>query len=154
MLLTESSKKLDNYTLAAAYENLQGDPPQAIPFLVWLLENPDSPCSLPGNISLANHDRLHSILDRGFCSESEAYIVGFSMGTDVRTNWLHIIILKVAALFFYPAKYRFKHNDVDAFDRGFQLGKSLKIKNLNRKMPSDWDSKTLRQIRAELSLEI
>jgi hypothetical protein len=154
MLLTEYSQELDTLTLLEAYQNFQGDPPTEIPFLVWLLENPDSPCSLPGKISLENHDRLHWILDRGFSGEDEAYVVGFSMGNDVKTTQLHIIILKIFAVCFYPKKYRFKYTDLQAFDRGFQLGKSVKVKNLNQGIPSTWDYKTFSEIEQELNLKI
>ncbi len=110
MLSTKSTPRLDERTLSAACHHLQGDPPQEIPFLVWLLENPDSPYSMPGNISLANHDRLHCILDRGFAAADEAFIVGFSMGNDSATNWIHILILKIAAFIFNPKKYRFSYD--------------------------------------------
>lgn len=153
-MLAEYSRKLDDCTLCIAYQDLPGDPPQDIPFLVWLLENPDSPCSLPGNISLKNHDRLHCILNQGFSSENEAYVVGFSMGNDVRANWIHLITIKIAAFLFYPKKYRFKYVDMKAFDRGVQLGRSTEIKNLNQGIPPEWECKTLREIRRDLNLEI
>lgn len=152
MLLAKCPQELTDRTLIAATLDLQGDPPQDIPFLVWLLENPDSPCSMPGKISLENHDRLHCILDRGFAGEDEAYIVGFSMGNDVRTNWIHVIIIKIAAFLFYPKKYRFKYPDIQEFDRGFQLGRTIKIKNLNQGMPPTWDDRRLQEIRQELNL--
>ncbi len=153
MLLTEYSQDLNDRTLIAACHNLQGDPPQDIPFLVWLLENPDSPCAMPGNISLEDHDRLHCILDRGFAAKDEAYIVGFSMGNDVLTTWVHVIVIKIVAFLFYPAKYRFSYADMQEFDRGFKLGRSVKVKNLNQGRLSAWDSKKLQEIRQELHLK-
>ena len=155
MLLAEystESAKLANYTLSAAYDNLQGDPPQDIPLIVWLLENPDSRCSLPGAISLENHDRLHLILDRGFSGEDEAYLVGFCMGNDLRTNAIHLIMIKAIAFLFYPKIYRFTAADIKAFDLGVKLGRTTKIKNLNQEMPTDWNGKTLTEIRHELDL--
>lgn len=154
MLLTKPTPRLDDRTLNAACHDLQGDPPQDIPFLVWLLENPDSPCSMPGKIDLADHDRLHCILDRGFTAEDEAFIVGFSMGNDLATNWIHVLILKIAAFIFYPQKYRFSFTDMQEFDRGFLLGKSLRVRNLNQEMPPEWDNKRLKEIRQELNLVI
>jgi hypothetical protein len=152
MLLTKSTPRSEDRTLIVACHSLQGDPPQDIPFLVWLLENPDSPCPLPGNISLANHDRFHCILDRGFSAADEAFIVGFSMGNDLATNWIHVLILKITAFIFYPKKYRFSSEDMQEFNRGFLLGKSLQAKNLNQGMPPDWDDKSLQEIRKELNL--
>jgi hypothetical protein len=154
MLLTTSAPRLDDRTLSSACNDLQGDPPQDIPFLVWLLENPDSPCALPGDISLANHDRLHCILDRGFSAADEAFIVGFSMGNDRATNWIHVLVIKITAFIFYPKKYRFSLTDMQEFDRGFLVGKNLPLRNLNRGMPPEWDNKKLKEIRRELNLVI
>jgi hypothetical protein len=152
MLSTKHLSELDDLTLAVAYESLQGDPQSDIPALMWLLENPDSPCALPGSIGLYDHDCLHLILQQGFSSENEAYVVGFSMGNDVRTNWLHLLIIKVASVYIYPQKYRWQAANVAAFERGIAVGKRTQIKNLNRFMPSEWNHKTVREIRAELGL--
>lgn len=153
MLPDKHLVELDDCKLAVAYQKLKGDPPTDIPFLMWLLENPDSPFALPGNIGLYNHDCMHLILQQGFTSDNEAYVVGFSMGNDTRTNWIHAVIIKIASVYIYPPKYRWEASNVAAFERGLKLGKITKMKNLNQVMPEEWNHQTVREIRSELGLE-
>jgi hypothetical protein len=146
--------ELDTLTLKRAYQTLDGDPPSKIPFIVWLLENPESPLALPGCIDLYKHDCLHLLLKQGFTSENEAYVVGFTMGNDVRTNRTHLLIFKLAARVFYPEKYRLKDSDCEAFERGFQMGQRVRVKNLNQTSFKRWEYKALREIRTEIGLEM
>jgi hypothetical protein len=152
MLPIQHPSELDDSMLTVAYENLQGDPQSDIPALMWLLENPNSPLALPGSISLYNHDCMHLILQQGFSAENEAYVVGFSMGNDLRTKWWHLMIIKVVSLYVYPKKYRWQASNVVAFERGVKTGQQTKVKNLNQCMPIEWNHKTVREIRSELGL--
>jgi hypothetical protein len=145
---------LDNYTLAEAYQTLQGDPPAKIPFMVWLLENPSSPLAMPGNIDLRGHDYLHLLLKQGFAAHHEAYVVGFAMGNDVRTTWLHLLIFKIAALFLYPPKYRLTWDELGLFDRGVVVGRQVGQRDLNRSSFARWQHQTLAAIRYEINLII
>jgi hypothetical protein len=154
MLWTKYPKSLDNTTLNEAYRSLEGDPPGEIPLMVWLLENPDSPCALPGNIDLFGHDCLHLLLKKGFTNDSEAYVVGFTMGNDERTTWLHLRLFKLFALHLYPDKYRLTPTEIERFDRGFHVGKNAKIKNINQMDLKEWSEKSLREIRSEIDLEL
>lgn len=146
--------RLDAFTLAAACEDLQGDPPDTIPFLVWLLENPASPLNMPGSIDLFGHDRIHLLLKKGFSPAEEAYVVGLTMGNDANTSWLHLLVLKIAAYCLYPRKYRLTYSELNIFDRGVRLGRSTKVKNINKLDWSQWDWKLLKDIRLEIGLEI
>jgi hypothetical protein len=153
MLTTEYPQELDSWTLAAACEELKGDPATDIPWLMWVLENPDSPFALPGNIGLYNHDCMHLILKQGFSSENEAYVVGFSMGNDSRSNVIYEWVIKVASVWLYPQKYRWQQSNVAAFEQGLKLGKATSPKNLNLSIPAAWHNKILPEIRAELGLK-
>jgi hypothetical protein len=146
--------ELDTLILKRAYQTLDGDPPSKIPFIVWLLENPESPLALPGCIDLYKHDCLHLLLKQGFTSENEAYVVGFTMGNDIRTNRIHLLIFKIAARVLYPEKYRLNDSDVDAFKRGFQMGQRVRVKNINQTSFKQWEYKVLREIRTEIGLEM
>ena len=84
--------------LREALQSMGGDPPSSIPFLLWLLENPDSPIALPGKIDLYRHDCLHLLLDRGFSLYDEAFVVGFTMGNDVQTQKNSNFILMAALI--------------------------------------------------------
>jgi hypothetical protein len=154
MLWQTYPKYLDEWTLDAAYQSLRGDPPAKIPFTVWLLENPASPLAMPGNIDLIGHDCMHLLLKQGFAASNEAFVVGFTMGNDLRTNWLHLLIFRIAAFFLYPPKYRLTWAELTIFDRGVALGRQAQVKNLNRLNLAQWHGKTLAAIRAEIGLPI
>jgi hypothetical protein len=154
MLWQTYPKYLDEWTLDTAYQSLQGDPPDKIPFMVWLLENPASPLAMPGNIDLVGHDCIHLLLMQGFAAANEAYVVGFTMGNDDRTTWLHLLIFRIAALFLYPPKYRLTRDELAVFDRGVALGRQTKVKNLNQGVLLKWRDATLRSVREQIGLPI
>lgn len=154
MLWNKYPDHLDNLTLINAFEDLQGDPPSKIPFLIWLLENPASPISMPGSIDLFGHDCIHLLLRKGFSPANEAYIVGFTMGNDNSTNWLHLMIFKIAAYFFYPRKYRLSYSELKLFDRGVQFGRKIKVKNINKFDWTEWHHRILKDMRMELGLDV
>lgn len=118
-------------TLQEALEIMGGDSPATIPLLVRLLENPASPIALPGKIDLYGHDCLHILLNRALSLYDEAFVVGFTMGNDTQTTWLHLAILKFFSSRFYPLKYRFGREHLKVFDLGVAYGKAIKVKNLN-----------------------
>jgi hypothetical protein len=118
--------------LVDALAKMKGDPSDAIPFVVRLLENPASPVALPGMIDLHRHDGLHLLLGRGFSLDDEAFVVGFTMGNDRRTNALHLAIFKVCSLLFYPRPYRFDRRHLPSFDAGVALGRKAKVRNINQ----------------------
>jgi hypothetical protein len=153
MLWHSYPEHLDSFPLQKAYETLEGDPPSKIPFIVWLLENPASLVALPGCIDLHGHDCIHLLLKQGFTPRNEAYVVGFTMGNDVKTNWLHLTIFKFAARTLYPKKYRLEASDLEAFENGVEMGQRIRVKNLNRFSFSKWQSKTLTDIRAEIGID-
>jgi hypothetical protein len=153
MLWHSYPEHLDSFSLQEAYDSLEGDPPSKIPFVVWLLENPDSPMALPGNIDLYGHDCIHLLLKQGFTSKNEAYVVGFTMGNDVRVNSLHLLVFKFVARVLYPQKYRLDASELEYFERGFAIGQKIRVKNLNKFEFSQWRSRTLQDIRAEIGLD-
>ncbi|NCJ06806.1 hypothetical protein GS597_09850 [Synechococcales cyanobacterium C] len=120
----------DNVTLAQAYRAFQGDQQCDIPFIVWVLENPDSPLPVPGRIYLREHDYLHILLNRGISPEDEAFVVGFTLGNDPRATDRFLRFFKFLARHFYPEPYRFQPGHLSIFDAGVQLGRQMKIKGL------------------------
>jgi hypothetical protein len=101
-------------------------------FLVWLIENPESPLHFPGEISLKDHDLLHVALNQPLTCEGEAYVVGFTMGADDRTRPWHCRVYKLITKYLYPAKYRFTEPHLKIFDTGFSDGQKSKIRNLHK----------------------
>jgi len=118
--------------LVDALAEMKGDPSHSIPFLVRLLENPASPMALPGMIDLYRHDCLHLLLGRGFSLHDEAFVVGFTMGNDVRTKAIHLAIFKFCSVLFYPRAYRFDRSHLPCFDSGFALGRKARLRNINQ----------------------
>lgn len=145
--------KLEDRSLRQALQAMGGDPPSGIPFLVRLLENPDSPIALPGKIDLYHHDCLHVLLDRGFSLEDEAFVIGFTMGNDVQTNWLHVAIFKLCSFLFYTKSYRFRWAHFKSFDLGAAYGRSIKDKNLNRFDFSSYQDQPLAVLRRFLGIK-
>ncbi|MEH1822246.1 MAG: hypothetical protein V7L31_24755 [Nostoc sp.] len=104
---------------------------QKIPFVIWLLENPNSLLALPGKINLRHHDYIHILLGRGISPQDEAFVIGFTMGNDLKTNQLHLFIYKLFAKFIYPDPYKFSKLDFMNFNLGFIYGRKIKTKQIN-----------------------
>ncbi|MDJ0536721.1 MAG: hypothetical protein QNJ70_30245 [Xenococcaceae cyanobacterium MO_207.B15] len=115
-------------TLKSALQEFCIDQPHDIPWIIRLLENPKSPLPVPGKISLFNHDCLHILLDRKVTSSDEAFVIGFTMGNDPNTKPWHLKVFKFFSRYLYPHSYRLSPKDFQAFDSGFEYGKTLKVR--------------------------
>ncbi|MBV6621425.1 MAG: hypothetical protein KI793_00465 [Rivularia sp. (in: Bacteria)] len=144
----------NNQTLNSVYRRLSGDSPSTIPFLVWLLENPDSPLPFAGKIDLYKHDCLHLILEKSFSLDDEAFVVGFTMGNDSQTNWLHIVLFKFVSRKLYPQKFRFNSQHLTIFDLGYLYGRKVKTKNINKIDFQAYQNKSIAEIRKHLGIDI
>ncbi|MEH2433304.1 MAG: hypothetical protein V7K25_03465 [Nostoc sp.] len=102
-----------------------------IPFVISLLENPNSPLALPGKISLRHHDYIHILLGRGISPQDEDFVIGFTMGNDLKSNQLHLFIYKLFAKFIYLYSDKFSSLDLITFNFGFIYGRNIKFKQLN-----------------------
>jgi hypothetical protein len=142
----------DSITLKKAVESLGGYDQTDVPWQIWLFENPDSAIALPGAITLFNHDCLHVLLDRGFSNDDEAFIIGFTMGNDIQTQWFHVVIFKVLSLIFYPKKYHFTRDQMQLFDIGCRLGRNHVLRNLNCLNFNLHADKTIREVRHVLHI--
>lgn len=108
------------------------DSPEKIPWIVKFLENRQGFFALPGKISLYSHYCLHILLEQPPIKQGEAFIIGFCMGNDPRTNWFHLQLFKFFSRYIYPSKYRFYGQDNYYFAQGFEYGKKLIIKRINQ----------------------
>ncbi|MDJ0631673.1 MAG: hypothetical protein QNJ34_00635 [Xenococcaceae cyanobacterium MO_188.B29] len=141
-------------TLKECLQKINGDEQSDIPFLVWLLENPDSIFPLPGKINLYNHDCLHILLDRDISVLDEAFVVGFTMGSDVKTNRFHLAVFKFLSSVFYPKQYKFNREQFKLFDIAFNYGRKLKIKNLNHLDFKVHENKTVGELRKLFGIDL
>lgn len=141
-------------TLKNVYQTLKGDKQSDIPFMIWLLENPKSFLPFPGKIDLRRHDYLHILLERGFSLEDESFIVGFTIGNDIKTKPVHCLIFKLVSKYFYPQNYRFAQKHFQSFDLGYLYGTKVKIKNINNLDFSIYEDRTISEIRKELGIDI
>ena len=143
-----------NLTLKECLQKINGDEQSDIPFLVWLLENPDSIFPLPGKINLYDHDCLHILLDRDISVLDEAFVVGFTMGSDVKTNRFHLAVFKFLSSVFYPKQYKFNREQFKLFDIAFNYGRKLKIKNLNHLDFKVHENKTVGELRKLFGIDL
>ena len=144
----------DLLTLKQGLQSICVNKQSDIPFIVWLLENPNSLVALPGKISLYNHDCLHVLLERGLSLEDEAFVIGFTMGNDIKNNSCYLEIYKFCAQFLYPQKYQFKSHDFKFFNLGFSYGMNLEIKNLNQIDFRNYQDKTIAEVRKLLGIKL
>ena len=141
-------------TLKDCLQSLQGDEQSAIPFLVRLLESPESIFPLPGKINLYNHDCLHILLDRGRSLFDEAFVVGFTMGSDLKTNRFHLAVFKFLSNLLYPQQYKFEREQFKLFDLAFNYGRKLKVKNLNQLDFKVYENQTVGELRKLLGIDL
>ena len=134
-------------TLKDCLPILNGDEQSDIPFMVRLLENPESIFPLPGKINLYNHDCLHILLDRGISLFDEAFVVGFTMGSDLKTNRFHLAVFKFLSNLLYPQQYKFNQKQFKLFDLAFNYGRKLKVKNLNQVDFKAYEERTVGELR-------
>jgi len=144
---------LTDYTLRDAIQLLSVDRQSDIPLMIWLLENPNSPVALPGKVDLYGHDCMHAILNLGsHALPVEAFVLGFTMGNDDQTKWLHQLLFKLISSTLYPNKYRFSWKDFRWFDDGFVYGRSLSYRNLNHIDFKPYEDHTIAQLRQQFGL--
>ncbi len=140
-------------TLAEVRETFNGDPASSIPFLVRLLENPKSPFSLPGDISLGDHDAVHFLLNQDMSNDGEAFVIGFTMGNASKTRFYHLMIFEFASRFLYPDGYRLSREQIRIFRRGVEAGRQAGVKDINRINFSKWDELRMKEIRDRLGVK-
>lgn len=123
-----------------------------IPLRVKLFENPASPIAFPGAINLARHDALHVLLGRGLRNQDEAFVIGFTMGTSDHIHTWQIYFFRWIITHIYPAPYRFTHQDLIAFDLGFNFGQAIPMRNLDQFPFENYENVTVDELRHYLAI--
>jgi len=97
-----------------------------VPLAIRLFENPISPiCEfgiMPGCVNLFTHDCIHIALGRGILPKDEAFVIGYTMGSTQKMNWLREKIFLFISRWLYPEGYKFYNDERDVFRIGVMAG--------------------------------
>ena len=126
---------------------------QDVPLIIRLLENPEYNL-IPGAVTLQCHDIIHVLLGRGLLPKDEAFVIGFTMGTTRRINWLHKYIFKLVTKYLYPAGYTFGNDELVVFEKGLELGEVSKCPDLSKLDLSQFISYTIKEARDMLYIDL
>jgi len=140
-------------TLGQLYRELPGDTALATPWYVKLLENPKSPVALAGAVDLFTHDCIHLVLGRGLLAQDEAFVLGFTMGTDRASPWWHPHLLGFCARHLYRGVYRFSELERSVFRFAFAVGQLSPVPALSQVDFRALLDEPLDRVRAKLGLD-
>ncbi|MGB1027462.1 MAG: hypothetical protein ACPGYL_12965, partial [Rhodospirillaceae bacterium] len=115
-------------------------------------ENPTSPLHLPGAINLLRHDAVHILVGRGMQVQDEAFVIGYTMGSDPKLRNWHISLFKWASKHLYPGPYAFSDQDLVSFELGVREAIRQKPANLPEVAFEDRMDQTLDDLRRELGI--
>lgn len=118
----------DDVTLAEALAFLRvvGAPPQKIPLIIRIMENPKfnigGKTLFHGAVTLHQHDCIHIVLGRGLLPKDEAFTIGFTMGSTHEVSTTEENLFALIAQNFYPDVYKFSAEDAEVFHDAIKLG--------------------------------
>lgn len=124
-----------------------------IPWVIKLLENPESPFRFRGAVSLIDHDVLHVLLGRGLQDQDEAFVIGFAMGTAKKPSPIQRRVLRFVLGRVYPEPYRIPGPLLPAFDLGFACGRETGNKDLYKMKLDSFTGVSVRQAREECGID-
>lgn len=140
-------------TLRECLDNLAllGAPPEKIPLMVKLVENPKY--RIPGitlfhgAVELKQHDCIHVLLGRGLLPKDEAFVIGFTMGSTNQISTAEETIFCKIAKHLYPTIYQFDDEDISIFKDAVRLGSICRPKRLDDFDFEPWLDKNLLELR-------
>ena len=143
----------DRFTPREVLATLPAAPPDAIPWIVRLFENPRGWLRLHGAVDLANHDVIHVLLGRGLLDQDEAFVIGFTMGCTKSVSRFEGAFFKFLASHVYPEPYRIPRRILAAYDLGLEAGRTMGVRNLHRALRGDMLDRPLGDVRRELGID-
>lgn len=143
----------DDLTLREVLATLPAAPPNAIPWIVRLFENPRGWLRLHGAVDLAHHDRIHVLLGRGLLGQDEAFVIGFTMGSTKRLSRFEQAFFKFVAAFVYPEPYRIPRPMLAAYDLGVEAGREIGVPDIHRAVGDDRLDRPLGDVRRALGID-
>jgi hypothetical protein len=150
----------DDLTLDQALASLRlvGAPPQKIPLIIQVMENPKfnigGKTLFHGAVTLHQHDCIHILLGRGLLPKDEAFTIGFTMGGTHQVSTTEANLFSLVAQNFYPDTYKFSSEDADVFHDAVKLGGISHCEALTKFNFDKVRHLPLREIRRQARLEI
>ena len=143
----------DHLTLREVLATLPAAPPDAIPWIVRLFENPQGWLRLHGAVDLATHDRIHVLLGRGLLDQDEAFVIGFTMGSTKSVSRLERWFFKHAVSHLYPHPYRIPWRILAAYDLGLEAGRQMGVKDIHLAVHDGMLDRPLGEVRRDLGID-
>jgi hypothetical protein len=143
----------DDLTLRQVLATLPAAPPQAIPWVVRLFENPQGWLRLHGAVDLASHDMIHVLLGRGLLGQDEAFVIGFTMGSTKAVSSLERWFFKNVVAHVYPEPYRIPARLLVAYDLGLEAGRTTGVRDIHRAVGPALLDRPLGELRRALGLD-
>ena len=125
-----------------------------IPWIVRLFENPASQIAFPGAINLERHDAIHVLLGRGLRNQDEAFVIGFTMGASSRIHQWQAQCFRWVITHLYPPPYKFSTQDLIAYDLGFNYGREISARDLDKFPFEKYRHSRLRDLRHWMGINI
>ncbi len=169
-------------TFREVLATLPATPPDGIPWVIRLFENPSSRWASPGAITLARHDHVHVLLGRGLKGEDEGFVIGFTCGAatqvenrqtallramtylvapfadrrarDRRIRDWQYAIFEFAATRLYRPPYRFGHDEITAFRLGYGFGERCPVRDVHDFPFEDHEDDTVGEVRERLGVGV
>ncbi len=157
-------------------------PPDGIPWIIRLFENPASRWASPGAITLQRHDHVHVLLGRGLKGEDEGFVIGFTCGAATlvenrQTAMLRALtyvvrpavtrrqrdrlvrdwqyaVFEFAATRLYRPPFRFGYEEVIAFRLGYGFGERCPARDVHGFPFEDHEDATVSEVRAMLGVNV
>lgn len=149
----------DQVTLRECLDNLAllGAPPEKIPLMVKLVENPKyripGVTLFHGAVELKQHDCIHILLGRGLLSKDEAFVIGFTMGSTNQISTAEETIFCKIAKHLYPTIYQFDDEDISIFKDAVRLGSICRPKRLDDFDFEPWLDESLLSLRTAVEID-
>ena len=143
----------DSFTVEEIIQTMPAVAAAKIPWIIKLLENPESLFRFRGAVSLRDHDVLHVLLGRGLQDQDEAFVIGFAMGTAKKSSPIQRRVLRFVLGRVYPEPYRIPRSLLPAFDLGFACGRETGAKDLYKRNLDSLLGISVRQARIECGLD-
>jgi hypothetical protein len=143
----------DHLTLREVLATLPAAPPEVIPWIVRLFENPSGWLRLHGAVDLPSHDRIHVLLGRGLLDQDEAFVIGFTMGCTKAVSRLEGAFFKYVVSHVYPPPYRIPPRILVAYDLGLEAGREMGVRNLHLALRDELLDRPLGAVRREMKID-